>query len=233
MAKRLKAQGPTEAPRGKGGRPPRNAGEKMDQFSIRLTPKLRYGLELLARAQRGRPLSQVVEWALQRALDTTSLDGDGDPLRNSIRSLLDYLWMLDTEWERIQALHEHAPELLSFKEKSIFDFIDKSAEKALLSKIDPMNTESGIENLDSARANAIHERHVAREALHKIIVASWEEITSDDFINVTLQKARGNHSLLDALALPPYKCESLADLGQALPYATGEKERSSYRNIIR
>ncbi|MBK9656910.1 MAG: ribbon-helix-helix protein, CopG family [Rhodanobacteraceae bacterium] len=49
------------------GRPRRNPDEVLGQLTIRLSSKLKFGLELLARAQH-RSLSQAVEWALQAGL---------------------------------------------------------------------------------------------------------------------------------------------------------------------
>ena len=81
----------------------RSTKGRSDSLTIRIQPKLRYGLVLLARKQR-RNLSGVVEWALH-----CSIHGD-DGLD------LEKLWACDDK-TRIKNLEKHAPNLLTFEEQ--------------------------------------------------------------------------------------------------------------------
>lgn len=62
------------APKNKGGRPRRVAGQTLERLSLSLRPAMRLGLELLAR-QRKVSLSQACEYALAVALRDTSVGG--------------------------------------------------------------------------------------------------------------------------------------------------------------
>ena len=85
---------------------------KSNSLTVRLEPKLRYGLELLARKQR-RNLSGVVEWALLCQINSKD---DGIDLEK--------LWDVD-EVGRINCLSKYAPELLTFEErKYLKEFYD-------------------------------------------------------------------------------------------------------------
>lgn len=69
--------------------------------TLRISPKLRYGLELLCRRQF-RSITDVMAFALSEAIKT-----DGLPL--------DALWSVDPK-ERFQRLKEAYPQLLSWGE---------------------------------------------------------------------------------------------------------------------
>lgn len=77
---------------------------KSETFTIRLTPKLMYGLELLARKQH-RTLNGVVQWAIERVLQYKK---EGIDYQN--------LWSAD-QAERIKILQKHAPHLLTYEEE--------------------------------------------------------------------------------------------------------------------
>lgn len=112
----------TPARKGKGGRPPRSPGEKLEQFSIRLTPKLKYGLELLSKSQ-GRSLSQVVEWAIQRGMNAAEVGNR----KKTLGEIVDHVWG-QSEWERIKLIQRFAPELLDYFERSIYVAVTESSE---------------------------------------------------------------------------------------------------------
>lgn len=68
-----------------------------------MKPKIKYGLELLARHQR-RSVSDVIETLVRQALaDQSNFD-------------LDQLWA-ETDIERLAKLNEHNPELMSYDEE--------------------------------------------------------------------------------------------------------------------
>ncbi len=108
----------------KPGRPRKAPEEKLEQFSIRLPPKLKLGLELLARAQH-RSLSQAVEWALNAGLSKFELASDG--YYSSLAALLDDLWDF-TPPQRAVTLLLHAPELLTYEDRIAAELIKYSVE---------------------------------------------------------------------------------------------------------
>lgn len=105
----------------KSGRPRRNADEVLGQLTIRLSSKLKFGLELLARLQ-GRSLSQSVEWALQYALSNVHAGNS-----STLASLADRLSKFDG-WERAFWLHAANPVLVKFEERHACRIIANSDE---------------------------------------------------------------------------------------------------------
>lgn len=106
------------------GRPRKAAAEQLEQFSIRLTPRLKLGLEMLAKLQ-GRSLSQAVEWAIKVGLHTQRL-----PPNNAymfLGELLDEVAEME-EFARLSELYLHAPSLLSFEEAAAMQLIYESYE---------------------------------------------------------------------------------------------------------
>ena len=115
------------APAPKSRRRARTPGDapKLEQFSIRLPPKLKQGLELLARAQH-RSLSQAVEWALLVGLNSFEVERD----RNlSLGELLDKAWQKDSEMRRLLVIYDWAPALLSFEDLVACELVEKSSER--------------------------------------------------------------------------------------------------------
>ena len=100
------------------------AQTKADNVNVRLDPKIRYGLELLARKQR-RNLSSVVEWALQNAINSEEnglieINMNGEPF-----NLLYQLW--DTEEsDRLYRMATFRSELLTFEEERLTKLIRES-----------------------------------------------------------------------------------------------------------
>lgn len=81
------------------GRPSKG---KTNSLTIRIEPRARYGLELLARKQR-RTLSSVIEWAILGGISNDGID-------------LQSLWDVD-EAERLKKLVERHPELINYDEQ--------------------------------------------------------------------------------------------------------------------
>lgn len=95
---------------------------KSEVVSIRMNPRIRFGLELMARQQR-RSLTGVIEWLIDQALQ----DEDGCLMRNRCKglilrqptNLLDEVWDPD-ESERFVRLAIFAPQLLTYEEESLW-----------------------------------------------------------------------------------------------------------------
>lgn len=98
------------------------ASGKTESLTVRLDPKIRYGLELLARKQR-RTLSSVVEWALHKAIyDKT--EGLYDE-QGGDANLLDFLWDVE-EADRHYHMAIIRPALQNFEEERLVKLIAES-----------------------------------------------------------------------------------------------------------
>ncbi len=109
----------------KGGRPKKPAGEKAEQFSLRLAPKLRFGLETLARLQ-GRSMSQVIEWGLKTSLQSVKLK-----LSRTLADVVEIAWREPTEWQRLRYLWKMDPALVPFDVRHACNLVEISKEEAL------------------------------------------------------------------------------------------------------
>lgn len=92
-------------------------GSKTDALSIRIDPRLRYGLELLARQQR-RSVTGVVEWAIERALRDESITDQGGTFAEALRDL----WS-PNEFERLVYLATKYPDLMTYEESRMWRVI--------------------------------------------------------------------------------------------------------------
>jgi hypothetical protein len=106
------------------GRPKKPKGEQLEQFSIRLTPRLKLGLEMLAKLQ-GRSLSQAVEWTIKVGLHTQRLPPNNKYM--VLGELLDNVAELG-EFKRLLDMYLHAPSLLSFEESAAMQAVHESHE---------------------------------------------------------------------------------------------------------
>lgn len=107
--------------------PPKKSGklnhQKAESITVRLNPKMKYGLDLLARKHH-RNLSSVVEWAINKALEHPEGGLWRDDLSDShpVRPLLDVTWDAYPS-TRLIRLAVYKPELLSFSEELLWKFI--------------------------------------------------------------------------------------------------------------
>jgi hypothetical protein len=100
----------------------RTERRKDEVITVRVTPKLKYGLELLSRKQH-RPLSSVVTWAIEQMM-TNSDAGLFKSMKSSKDKMLSEQYMLETLWDvhpanRLIKLAIHWPELLTYEEELI------------------------------------------------------------------------------------------------------------------
>lgn len=111
-------------------KPPKGSQTKVESITVRLHPKIKYGLELLARKQH-RTLSSVVEWALDGALKEEESGFNGsykDPLTgNSSYYLLDILWDIDEVTRFIKLAWSGQLQLISYEEELIWETIKDNA----------------------------------------------------------------------------------------------------------
>jgi hypothetical protein len=90
---------------------------RTEVFAMRLDPKLKYLAEIAARKQR-RSLANFIEWAIEQALTSVSINDSGV----TVMSVGWQLWSLD-EQERLRKLAQTYPELLTYDEQLIWRVI--------------------------------------------------------------------------------------------------------------
>jgi len=94
---------------------------KSDVITVRLSPKLKYGLDLLARKQH-RPLSSVVTWAIEQAIN----DPESGLYKNMSKGLtvakpkqmLEVLWDIDPA-DRLVKRAIHWPEIMTYEDELV------------------------------------------------------------------------------------------------------------------
>lgn len=97
---------------------------KSENINVRVTPKSRFGIELLARKQR-RNLSNVVEWVLQKAMNNPN-EGLFELAPNgNTHNLLDILWNVD-EFDRLYYMATFQEDLLTYEEERLIKLIRES-----------------------------------------------------------------------------------------------------------
>lgn len=97
-------------------------GIKGESLTVRLAPKARYMIELLARKQR-RTISGVVDWLIWKAVNDP---GDGlfkEYDEGKLLPLVDRLWSV-SEFERIRLLQKYYHELMTFEEEMTMRIIN-------------------------------------------------------------------------------------------------------------
>lgn len=93
------------------------ASSKTDALSIRIDPRLRYGLELLSRVQR-RSVTGVVEWAIENALRTEQVDPLSE-YSSTFAQAVTSTWS-PNEPERLQNLAKNYPDLMTYEESRLW-----------------------------------------------------------------------------------------------------------------
>ena len=102
---------------GKDGETTSSSVTKGEVITVRLSPKLKYALELLSRTQH-RTQSAVVTWAIQEAINTdhgllkTNIRGT----KISVDNMLEVLWAVHPA-DRLVKLAKHWPELMTYEEE--------------------------------------------------------------------------------------------------------------------
>jgi hypothetical protein len=96
-------------------RSPKPGAPRTEVFGLRLDPKLKYLVEILARRQR-RSLANVIEWLVEDGLERHTLyEGD----QQTVMDLGDELWDID-EPERLVKLAINYPHLLTLEEEALW-----------------------------------------------------------------------------------------------------------------
>jgi hypothetical protein len=104
-------------------RKPKIGSPRTEVFAMRLDPQLKYLGELAARKQR-RSLANFVEWAIEQALSTVSLNAlrESGSQTVTVADKAAELWSPD-EATRLVNLATRYPDLLSYEERLIWDVV--------------------------------------------------------------------------------------------------------------
>lgn len=183
------------------GRPKKSEDEKLEQFSIRLTPKLKFGLELLARAQN-RSLSQAVEWALQVGLNSYRVNNEWD----DVAGLLDKAWAQDAEFDRLYTIYISAPHLLTFEDRAACEVVEQSIEMEMSDEGLRAKAIADDWQADKYRDDAEFEKLSAQERQRKEIFkgfvrAYWPQLKKAAIEHVSSGKSLRNVRLSRLLGL--------------------------------
>lgn len=161
------------------GRPKKPPADKLEQFSIRLPPNLKFGLELLANHQK-RSLSEVIQWALRVGLASWQI-ANGVKLGD----VLERLWDLPEGADRILAVYEIDPALLTFDDRIAAELVIYSMERVQIEEEHSRGVRAAADLKKKRRApEAIVEehqrvellRHARLKALHDFTAQHWDKI---------------------------------------------------------
>ena len=178
---------PTKAGKKPPGRPRKAEADRLEQFSVRLPPKLKFGLEMLARAQH-RSLSQAVEWAVQVGLNSFEADREG----LTLGQVLDDAWEQHGEPARILTIYRHAPMLLSFEDGATCELIEKSHDlQALWREIESVSTSE--ERLELEKRLDV--------AFYEPVLARWQELQDWAITEANAGRTLQGHSIATRLGL--------------------------------
>lgn len=123
---------------------PKKAEQTTINVSLRIDPKIRYAIDLLAREQK-RSITGVIEWSVLQALKAQEVTSPaGNTL--SLYELMDLTWSPD-EAERITALGVFSPHTLNHEESCIWSLIKSSGLFMLRGKGDNHDVSEFIPNI--------------------------------------------------------------------------------------
>ncbi len=168
------------------GRPRKAPEEKLEQFSIRLPPKLKFGLELLSRGQH-RSLSQAVEWALQMGMNTYEVG----PKSKTLTDLVAEAWKEPEEARRLLAVYREAPTLLSFEDAAVCEMVEHSYDAYRLHtqlEAEFMQVKKHRELNDLERLEEIGEQ--AEQLYWRVVLSYW-----DNLKDIATERANNGQSL--------------------------------------
>jgi hypothetical protein len=176
----------------RGGRPRRVPNQRLVRLQINLDPKVKFGLDLLARAQ-GRSLSQSIEWALQSGFRHEMIHGGS--LRKDTRALgdvIDELWEIKEPKLRLVRLWEVSPTFVEFDERAVCELV-ATANEARDSAKTSMSHVSYKERLSNADWTRL--TNEMRDEYWRFVVDRWSTL------EYVASKIRRRGDQLNALAL--------------------------------
>ncbi|UHC82752.1 hypothetical protein LS633_02645 [Pseudomonas sp. NIBR-H-19] len=93
--------------------------KKTETLTLRLDPKMKYAIEVLARSQK-RTLAGAIEWAVERSLESQHVRSSFG--EKSLMDVVDHSWNPD-DLLRIVALGSYAEQLLNHEESCVWSVI--------------------------------------------------------------------------------------------------------------
>jgi len=108
---------------GSGGKATSSSGTKGEVITVRLSPKLKYGLELLSRKQH-RSLSSIVTWSLEQMINSGEDGLYKEPGYVRGTHLLNLLWDIDYA-DRLVKIAKYWPGLMTYEEEKLVKTIKK------------------------------------------------------------------------------------------------------------
>lgn len=112
----------------KSARVRKSDGVELYALTVRLPPRVKIGLELLARLQ-GRPLSQAVDWALQYTLANVHANEEQPEFESGTLAELAEMAENHVGWERAYWLYVANPVLVKFEERHACRILMTSEER--------------------------------------------------------------------------------------------------------
>ncbi|WCE03159.1 hypothetical protein [Pseudoxanthomonas sp. JBR18] len=185
--------------KGKGGRPPRAPGEKLQRTNLTLRPSLLRGLELLAKAQH-RSLSQAVEWAVQVGLNSYKVNED-----STMGDVLLAVEAESAELAKFMAIYRMASTLLDFEDAVACEAIQLSSDKSELYRSAPPQ----VSLTDSFQ----DDRNEIDRLYERVLSPHWESIREMANEYSSKGKRLEGVSFVHALGLyPEWRGESMWDV---------------------
>ncbi|WP_438307615.1 hypothetical protein ACIZ1P_20755 [Pseudomonas guariconensis] len=93
--------------------------KKTETLTLRLDPKMKFAIELLARDQK-RTLAGVIEWSIQKSLSRTEVITGSET--GNLQQLVDVVWSPD-DLEKTIYLGLYAEHLLSYEEQCVWNVL--------------------------------------------------------------------------------------------------------------
>jgi hypothetical protein len=206
--------------------PRRKDGAALEPLTIRMAAKLKYGLELLARAQH-RSLSQAVEWALQVGLNNFEV-GTLSGSMESIGTILDKAWEIDDDALRVLKIYNIAPGLLTFEESKSCELVDKSREANMLMLHMETATKSGATFREASDQQA-----VMRETLERFVSLMWSRINAAAVDLANSGKSTANMSLLKVVGLDEGTCrDPFSFMDQVCAHMRSDDPDASFKALL-
>lgn len=204
----------------KKGRPKSETADQYAPLTIRLHNKLRFGLDLLARAQH-RSLSQAIEWALKVGLNNYEVGSDTAKLGE----VVERAWAEPTEAERLLAVYRLAPSLLPFEDFVACEVVDRCQERQgifeeVTSRFGPTSEmtveEFKVKQAESKALQGELESLVARFAAH-----FWPAIREKALELANQGKSTQDTSLLGLLGMQRHGAPWWGVAERAIAYSQG------------
>ena len=143
---------------------------RTEVVTVRFDPKLRYALDLGARAHR-RTVSSFIEWAVEKALVDVPLYGATSDKTENVLEWLPKLWDIDHA-ERVWTLANTFPNLLTFEE-------ERAAKAISENPLQFMNQSTG--NVDFKKVNLVWEG---------LLSGTWEAMPEERSLDEFTQEVK-------------------------------------------